>query len=58
MGFTPCKAAQPLQGMQLQERKKNLRVKRCVLILDLKPFWFVRRNQYTGWHYVKCEQFN
>ena len=42
MGFTPCKAAQSLQGMQLQEKKKNLRVKRCVLILDLKPFWFVR----------------
>ena len=50
LGFTPCKAEQPLQGMELQEtearkikaRKKSLckepAINRCLLILDLKPF--------------------
>ena len=50
LGFTPCKAEQPLQGMELQEKKhKNIKayrkslqkkptVKRCLLIQDLKLF--------------------
>ena len=47
LGFTPCKAEQPLQHMELQEKevhkanrkstKKEPTVKRCLLILDLKP---------------------
>ena len=52
LGFTPCKAEEPLRGMELQEKKhkknkttgyisvsvlKELTVKRCLLILDLKP---------------------
>ena len=36
LGFTPCQAEQPLQGMELQE--KQAKVNRCLLILDLKPF--------------------
>ena len=47
--FTPCKAEEPLRGMELQEKeaqkikaywksfKKELTVKWCLLILDLKP---------------------
>ena len=51
LGFILCKAEQPLQGMELQEEKaqkrliytgnllrKELTVKRCLLILDLKSF--------------------
>ena len=50
LGFTPCKAEQPLQGMELQGKKstkkttgyrksvyKEPTVKICLLILDLKP---------------------
>ena len=46
MEFTLCKAEQPLQGMELQEKEaqkdrksvcKEPAVKRCQLILDLKP---------------------
>ena len=50
LGFTPCKAEQPLKGMELEKNKhkkikayrksvyKEPTVKRCLLILDLKPF--------------------
>ena len=51
LGFAPCKAEQPLQGMELQKKeakkelkhtgnlsRKNLQLKSCLLILDLKPF--------------------
>ena len=50
LGFTLCKADQPLQGMELQEKlhkkikayRKSLynepKVYRCLLILDLEPF--------------------
>ena len=51
LGFTPCKAKQPLQGMELQEKEaqkdyrkyrkslsKEPTVNRCLLILNLKPF--------------------
>ena len=50
LGFTSCKAEQPLQGMGLQEKEaqkdkayrksiyKEPTVNRCLLILDLKPF--------------------
>ena len=50
LGFTPCKAEQPLQGMELQEKEaqnikayrksfyKEPTVNRCLLILDLKAF--------------------
>ena len=27
MGFTPCKAEQPLWGMELQEKKKHKKIK-------------------------------
>ena len=48
MGFTPCKAEQPLRGKELREKEAQkgqsiqeisleLTVKRCLLILDLKP---------------------
>ena len=50
LGFTPCKAEQSLRDMELQEKKstkkitgyrksvyKEPTVKRCLLILDLKP---------------------
>ena len=50
MGFTPCKTDQPLRGMELQEKEaqkcvkahrksvqKEPTVKRCLLILELKP---------------------
>ena len=49
MGFTPCKAEQPLGGMKLQEKEaqkdygiqeiclEDPKVKGCLLILDLKP---------------------
>ena len=46
MEFTLCKAEQPLQGMELKEKeaqkdRKSIceepAVKRCQLILDLKP---------------------
>ena len=47
LGFTPCKAEQPLQGMKLEEKEaqkdyrksvqKEPTVKRCLLILDLNP---------------------
>ena len=47
--FTLCKAEQALQGMELQEKRtqkdtyrkpveEKTAVKRCLLILDLKPF--------------------
>ena len=48
--FTPCKAEQPLQGMELQKNKhkkieaykeclyKEPTLNRCLLILDIKPF--------------------
>ena len=51
MGFTPCRTEQPLWGMELQEKKKHQKIKsykkyvskeptakKCLLILDLKPF--------------------
>ena len=45
LGFTICKAEQPLWGMELQEKEaqKDQRVqeicfKRCLLILDFRPF--------------------
>ena len=50
LGFTPCKAEQPLQGMELHEKEaqKDYSMQeisleghlqlRCLLILDLKPF--------------------
>ena len=50
LGFTQCKAEQPLQGMKLQEKeaqkekeyrkylKKESTVNRCLLILDLTSF--------------------
>ena len=44
MGVTPHKVAQPLPGMELQEKEeKNKKVcrkvdRKCPLILDLKPF--------------------
>ena len=50
LGFTPCKTDQPLRGMELQEKEaqkgvkaymksvqKEPTVKRCLLILELKP---------------------
>ena len=49
LGFTLCKAEQPLQGIELQEKEAQKRlqhtgnlfreptVKGCLLILDLKP---------------------
>ena len=49
MGFTPCKAEQPLWGLESQEKEaqkdysirksvsKEPTVKRCLLILNLKP---------------------
>ena len=60
LGFTPCKAEQPLQGIELQEKKfkKDCRVqkiyleepavKRYLLILDLKPL----RSQVKGKHSI------
>ena len=45
LGFTICKVEQPLWGMELQEKEaqKDQRVqeicfKRCLLILDFRPF--------------------
>ena len=50
LGFTPCKAEQLLQDMELQEKEvqkvetcrksfwKKPTVNWCLLILDLKPF--------------------
>ena len=47
IGFTPCKAEQPLQGMEFYKKKnhkkikvsrKKLPINKCLLILDLKPF--------------------
>ena len=49
MDFTPCKAEQPLWGMELQEKEKNIKIieenylertqgKKRLLTLDLKPF--------------------
>ena len=40
MGFTQCKAEQPLQGMELQVKKstKTLKHQRNLLILDFRPF--------------------
>ena len=49
LGFTPCKTEQHPRGMELQEKEtqkirphrkavqKDPKVKRCLLILDLKP---------------------
>ena len=36
LGFTPCKAEQPSRGMELQQKEPTVR--KCLLILDLKPF--------------------
>ena len=50
LGFTPCKAEEPLQDMELQKNKhkkikawrkslqKETTVNGCLLILNLKPF--------------------
>ena len=53
--FTPCKAEQPLRGMELQEKdrkilkhtgnlfRKKPTSKRCLLILDLKSHLLAHR---------------
>ena len=63
MEFTPHKAEQPLQGMELQEKEaqKDQSIQeissertysyRCLLILDLKPF----RSQVKGKHSISRE---
>ena len=63
IGFTPYKAKQPLQGMELHEKKhkkikaywksvqKEPAVKICLLILDLHPL----RSQVTGKHFIGRE---
>ena len=63
LGFTLCKAKRPLRGMELPEKKhkkitgyrksvqKDPAVKRCLLILDLKPL----RLQVKGKHYIGRE---
>ena len=59
MGFTPCKAEQPLQGMELQKKKhekivayrksleKEPTVNKCLLILDLKPSTLYVKGKYS-----------
>ena len=61
--FTPCKAEQPLRSMKFQKMKhkkiksygksvyKEPTVKRCLLILDLKPF----RSYVKGKHSIGRE---
>ena len=63
MGFNTCKAEQPLKGMELQEKEaqkdhsiqdiclEKRTVKRCLLILDLKPL----RSYVEGKHSIGRE---
>ena len=65
MGFTSCKAEQPLRGMELKQKKRSTKeiaghtkstqqeptVKRCLLILDLKPL----TSQVKGKHSIGRE---
>ena len=54
LGFTPCKAERHYKAWSYKKKKhkkiktyrksvlKEPAVKRCLLILDLNPFWFLR----------------
>ena len=64
----PCKSEQPLRGMKIEEKayRKSVRkeptVKRCLLILDLKPLrLLVKRKQSIGrafYRVLLCEEGN